>query len=109
MIARRGLRIMGIIPALSLPSSEGLATNGDRFWAKALHSRLKSHIERGPLRFFEISAFLSILAGARRAPKRGRDGHTDSREIHALRGSKREKGALARGGRAARAGRGRAG
>jgi hypothetical protein len=46
------------------------------------------------LRFFEISAFLIILAGARRAQKRERDGHTDSREIHALRGSKREKGAL---------------
>ena len=46
------------------------------------------------LRFFEISVFLSILAGARRAQKRERDEHTDSREIHALRGSKREKGAL---------------
>src|SRR5215213_5878158 len=46
------------------------------------------------LRFFEISAFLSILAGARRSPKRGREGHTDSKEIHALRGSKRGKGAL---------------
>ena len=46
------------------------------------------------MRFFEISAFLIILAGARRAQKRERDGHTDSREIHALRGSKREKGAL---------------
>jgi len=67
------------------------ATNGDRFWAKALHSRLKSHIERGPLRFFKISAFLSILAWARRA-QNGRDEHTDGREIHALRSSKREKG-----------------
>jgi type IV secretory pathway TrbL component len=46
------------------------------------------------LRFFEISAFLIILAGARRAQKRQRDEHTDSREIHALRGSKREKGVL---------------
>lgn len=46
------------------------------------------------MRFFEISAFLIILAGARRAQKRERDGHTDSTEIHALRGSKREKGAL---------------
>jgi hypothetical protein len=45
------------------------------------------------LRFFEISAFLIILAGARRAQKRGRDEHTDGRRIHALlRGSKREKG-----------------
>jgi hypothetical protein len=44
------------------------------------------------LRFFEISAFLSILAGARRAQKRRRDGHADGKEIHALRGSKREKG-----------------
>jgi hypothetical protein len=52
------------------------------------------HTERGPLEMFEISAFLSILAGARRAQKRGRDGHTDGREIHVLRGSKREKGAL---------------
>ena len=46
------------------------------------------------MRFFEISAFLIILAGARRAQKRERDGHTDSREIHTLRGSKREKGVL---------------
>jgi hypothetical protein len=46
------------------------------------------------LRFFEISVFLSILAGARRAQKRRRDGHTDGRGIHALRGSKHEKGAL---------------
>jgi hypothetical protein len=44
------------------------------------------------LRFFEISVFLSILAGARRAQKRRRDGHTDGRGIHALRGSKHEKG-----------------
>ena len=55
---------------------------------------LRLHIDWGPLEMFEISAFLSILAGARRAQKRGRDGHTDGREIHALRGSKREKGAL---------------
>src|SRR5829696_3600796 len=45
------------------------------------------------LRFFEISAFLSILAAACRAQKRERDGRTDGRGIHALRGSKHEKGA----------------
>ena len=49
------------------------------------------------MRFFEISSFLSILAGARRAQKRGRDGHTDGREIHALRGTKRERKGGARG------------
>jgi hypothetical protein len=54
------------------------------------------------LRFFEISAFLSILTGACRVQKRERDGHTDGRGIHALRGSKHEKGAL--GDRAARGG-----
>jgi hypothetical protein len=58
---------------------------------------LRSHIERGPLEMFEISAFLIVLAGARRAQKRGRDGHTDGREIHALRGSKRERKGGARG------------
>jgi hypothetical protein len=60
---------------------------------------LRLHIERGPLEMFEISAFLIILAGARRAQKRGRDGHTDGREIHALfRGSKRERKGGALGG-----------
>jgi hypothetical protein len=49
------------------------------------------------LRFFEISSFLIILAGARRAQKRGRDGHADSREIHALRGTKRERKGRSRG------------
>ena len=37
------------------------------------------------------------MAGARRAQKRGRDGHTDGREIHALRGTKRERKGGARG------------
>ena len=59
---------------------------------------LRLHIDWGPLEMFEISAFLSILAGARRAQKRGRDGHTDGREIHALGGSKRERKGGALGG-----------
>ena len=49
------------------------------------------------MRFFEISAFLIILTGACCAQKREIDGHTDSREIHALRGSKRERKGGARG------------
>src|SRR5215211_4729215 len=44
--------------------------------------------------FQHFSSFWRGHATRRRG--RERDGHTDSREIHALRGSKREKGVLAR-------------
>jgi hypothetical protein len=50
------------------------------------------HFSAAVLRFFEISAFLSILAGARRA-QRGRYGHTDGRDTRPPGQGARKEGA----------------
>jgi hypothetical protein len=57
---------------------------------------LRSHIERGPLEMFEISAFLIVLAGARRAQRRGVEMGTPTAERYTPSGaaSAKEKGAL---------------